>query len=754
MSTRRKISVGATSAALLLCGAIAAMAYLMSIGTGAGNLAVGTLGSPSPVSASHSTGSATVTWTIVPSPSGTSSDVTYTVHRDGGSGFVSANNTCAGSLPRTTVTCNDQPGTTGDYVYRVTVHYRTVWTSSGISSSVHVVTDTAPALTTLQMIDTNVNGKIDRVVATFDEALAPSTATASWTLTAVPSGGSLSSVSVTGAAATLTLAEGTDPADTSVGSFTVALAASPTGIRDAAGNQSSFSATAPGDVAKPVRTAMLMKDIDASGRVDQVVVTFSETLATYTAANAPWTLAAVPSGGSLASVAVSGSTATLTLNEGAGSANTAVGSFTVALAANANGIRDAASNQASFVAAPPADGAAPRRCAGGCGATMAMQDINGNGTVDQVVATFSETLAPYTAGNTPWTLANVPSGRSLASVTVSSATVTLGLTATPATLDTAVGSFTVALAADAGGIRDTAGNLTSFAAAAPADQAAPVRTSLVMKDVNANGKIDQVVATYTENVICTCSGTAGWSLANIPSAGTFTSVAASTNQITITITEGSGAANTAVGTFTVAYAAGAGRVTDAAPNQAVTIAASPPTDAANPIATSLTISNVGSLAGKAQENDTIAIVFSEQLKTSSICSGSTWALDTTPHDIDGNNEVTATITDNGAASGNDMLTVSVISSICPTFRFGSIDLGSAGFVTADMTFKDTGSSSTDLHWIPSTRTIQMELGTATGGGTVGTVTGSVNATYTPDAGILDSAGNAITGTVSKNAVQF
>jgi hypothetical protein len=37
-----------------------------------------------------------------------------------------------------------------------------------------------------------------------------------------------------------------------------------------------------------------------------------------------------------------------------------------------------------------------------------MLDTNTNGKVDQVKATFSESLDSYTAGNAPWTLANVP----------------------------------------------------------------------------------------------------------------------------------------------------------------------------------------------------------------------------------------------------------------------------------------------------------------------------------------------------------
>jgi hypothetical protein len=42
-----------------------------------------------------------------------------------------------------------------------------------------------------------------------------------------------------------------------------------------------------------------MRDNDADGKVDRVVVTFDEALAAYTAGTAPWTLTNVPSAGTL-----------------------------------------------------------------------------------------------------------------------------------------------------------------------------------------------------------------------------------------------------------------------------------------------------------------------------------------------------------------------------------------------------------------------------------------------------------------------
>ena len=82
------------------------------------------------------------------------------------------------------------------------------------------------------------------------------------------------------ASATLTINEGSDAADTSVGSFKVALAASPSAIRDAAGNRSSFTATGPADKAAPVPTSVGFPTTGTTAGLfqqnDVMAVTFTE----------------------------------------------------------------------------------------------------------------------------------------------------------------------------------------------------------------------------------------------------------------------------------------------------------------------------------------------------------------------------------------------------------------------------------------------------------------------------------------------
>ncbi len=141
----------------------------------------------------------------------------------------------------------------------------------------------APSMTGMEMQDDDNDGRIDEVVVTFDQTLVSSTATAPWTLTNVPSGGTLDSVSVSGSTVTLEIDEGSGAKNTAVGSFKVALAASASGIRDAAGNQASFAATAPSDDARPVPVTVRLdnKSGGQAGKAEQgdyVTITYSETM--------------------------------------------------------------------------------------------------------------------------------------------------------------------------------------------------------------------------------------------------------------------------------------------------------------------------------------------------------------------------------------------------------------------------------------------------------------------------------------------
>lgn len=287
--------------------------------------------------------------------------------------------------------------------------------SRGSIASVAVRISVAPVLQSIKMRDVNSNGRVDQVVATFSEPLAPySAGLAPWTLTNVPSSGSLASVTVTGSVATLILSEGVGTATTAAGTFTVAMVANSSGVRDLNDNLASFSAIAPADTAPPALLTMVLQDVNANGKIDQITTTYSETLATYLAGSAPWTLTNVPSGGTLSTVSVSGSTATLALAEGGGAADTSVGTMTVAMATNVTGIRDSAGNLTSITGRAPSDGAAP--------IPTAITDTNGSTdgrfeSGDAISITFTEPLATNLAATTTVTLKD-PSGNGSDTVTI------------------------------------------------------------------------------------------------------------------------------------------------------------------------------------------------------------------------------------------------------------------------------------------------------------------------------------------------
>jgi len=164
-----------------------------------------------------------------------------------------------------------------------------------------------------------------------------------------------------------------------------------TSASDNLGSQTNESTSVTIDNTAPALSTLQMFDVDEDGKVDQVKATFGETLAVYSAGIGPWSLANAPGGASntLNGVSVATSVVTLTLNEGG--VNTAAGSFSVALAANANGIRDLAGNQSSFSSTAVVDKAGP--------VAADVQAVNGTGTAgridsgDVVTYTFSESMS-------------------------------------------------------------------------------------------------------------------------------------------------------------------------------------------------------------------------------------------------------------------------------------------------------------------------------------------------------------------------
>lgn len=150
-----------------------------------------------------------------------------------------------------------------------------------------------------------------------------------------------------------------------------------------------------------------------------------------------------------------------------------------------------------------------------------------------------------------------------------------------------------------------------------------------------------------------------------------------------------------------------------------------------------------------ENGDRVYVRFNSAIRQSTLCDS--WTDDTTSREV----TVTATIHDNAGATGNDTLTVTAVSpaSTCTggTIKFGSIDLGASGYVTATIAY---GSSTFKLSVTTTSWAINLTLD---GGSTGQTVpNGSGQASYSCDTGLLGSTGApcGVSKARTESTVQF
>ncbi len=150
---------------------------------------------------------------------------------------------------------------------------------------------------------------------------------------------------------------------------------------------------------------------------------------------------------------------------------------------------------------------------------------------------------------------------------------------------------------------------------------------------------------------------------------------------------------------------------------------------------SVVTANHSNRTGQLQKNDTVTIVFSRELNASTLCAGAPTQTGT----LTGSG-ITVTVHGNAGPSGNDLLSIDSASACSDgEMAFGSLDLGSNGFVTSGTaTFSN---STVALTQTSDSATVVVTLGNASG--TFKRITSFVVATYTPDPSLTDTAGNAI-----------
>ncbi len=152
---------------------------------------------------------------------------------------------------------------------------------------------------------------------------------------------------------------------------------------------------------------------------------------------------------------------------------------------------------------------------------------------------------------------------------------------------------------------------------APADTTPPTWTLLQMRDIDFDGKVDQVTVTFNEPLQPTCNTPSAFTFSGAPSGGTPGAVSITSPTVTLTVNEGTDAPDTAVDrpaslparNFRISLATDC--VKDTTGNSA-TFTSQKPTDFARPALVAVTDTNVGT-DGKPENNDTLVLVFSEVL---------------------------------------------------------------------------------------------------------------------------------------------
>ena len=151
--------------------------------------------------------------------------------------------------------------------------------------------------------------------------------------------------------------------------------------------------------------------------------------------------------------------------------------------------------------------------------------------------------------------------------------------------------------------------------------------------------------------------------------------------------------------------------------------------------TNVVLANVLTL-GRARRDDTVTVTYSEALDATSLCS--TWVNGST-QTLGGNGTVDVLIDENGS---NDLLRVVDVGANCGgagNFRFGSVNLAQ-DYVSADVTFTGNNDNQSTLVWSPTTFTLTITLGSGNGQRTNVPASAPI---YTPDAALRDLAGNTI-----------
>ncbi|MEQ9404125.1 MAG: T9SS type A sorting domain-containing protein [Cyclobacteriaceae bacterium] len=523
------------------------------------------------------------------------------------------------------VTYNITPTTTDNTAITISPAYVTLGAGSVIDAAANEMADgetvtgtdgAAPAVIVASTGDNNGDGTVDRLVLTFSESVN------------VTDGGNENDFTLTASAGTATIDAGTySLGSTTTLTYNVTVSstnnttltidpayvvAGDGDVTDLVGNEMNNGETVTGvDGAPTVLVSAVTDDNDGDGTVDRLTLTFSETV-TYTdgGTDDDFTLTASSGTASIDAGTYSTVGTTLTYNVTVTAVgNTALTIDPTYLTAGAGSVVDGgAIEMVNGETVAGSDGAAPAVL------IAATNDNSGNGTVDQVILTFSESVTVTDGG-----------ADNDFSLTASSGTATIdagtyGTTGTQVTYNvtvsdtdnTALTIDPVYATAGAGDVTDASANeMTNTETVIGIDGAAPAVLTSVTNDNNLDGTVDQITLTFSESVNVTDGGTdndfsliASIGTATINSGGYTTAGTSVTYNVTVTDTD-----NTALTIDPVYATAGAGSVIDLVANEMINTETVTGTDGARP---AILVAETGDNSGNGTV-DRLILTFSESV---------------------------------------------------------------------------------------------------------------------------------------------
>ncbi|MEK9156995.1 MAG: hypothetical protein AAB448_02590, partial [Patescibacteria group bacterium] len=319
--------------------------------------------------------------------------------------------------------------------------------------------------------DSDVDGQIDRILATFSEDISSgSVAGSDFTVTGFTvSSASRTSDSVITIVLTESGADDTDavPSTNIVGS-----------VSDAASNATTSGTKTPSDAAAAVFQSATTADNDVDGQIDRIVLTFSEDITSGSVAGADFTV----SGFTVSSASrTADSVITIVLTE-SGSADTdATPSTSVA-----GSLSDSASNTTASGTKTPSDAAIAVLLSG----TTADNDTDGQ--IDRILLTFSEDITSGSVAGADFTV----SGFTISSASRTSDSIVTIVFTESGTADTDA----TPLSSVSGSLSDGVGNTTTSGSTTPIDAASAVFLSATTADNDTDGQIDRILATFSEDI--------------------------------------------------------------------------------------------------------------------------------------------------------------------------------------------------------------------------------------------------------------